>query len=310
MTISVQFQEKITFSIIMASFNHSKYIAEAINSVINQTYPHWELIIVDDASLDNTIEKVRPFLSDKRIKLIIHKKNKGAGKTYKDAVEMCSNTIICMLDGDDKLHPQALEILKNAYEKNHDCGFIYTTHWICNSKMRPVKISPLNKKPNPNKTNLIERTTSHLKSFRRDIYYKTQGFNPKYKMCLDGDICYKLEEKTALKFINRPLYYYRLHGAGVSIKNKRQVFLEEYLAKLDAYYRRLNSNIPNLTKNQIMLEYYKSIFFQIAYLLTILKDYFRIDHIFRKYLNKRFSTKFPIRIRQKLKTIKNIFAIS
>ncbi|GAH35075.1 unnamed protein product, partial [marine sediment metagenome] len=58
------------FSILMANFNNANYIESAINSVLKQTYTNWELIIVDDCSVDDSIKIIKPFLSDKRIKLI------------------------------------------------------------------------------------------------------------------------------------------------------------------------------------------------------------------------------------------------
>ena len=62
----------ITFSILMANYNNSDNIEEAIQSVISQTYQHWKLIFVDDASTDNSIEIIKPYLKDNRIKLIIY----------------------------------------------------------------------------------------------------------------------------------------------------------------------------------------------------------------------------------------------
>ena len=69
----------ISFSILMATYNNANYIETAIKSVINQTYLNWELIIVNDASTDNSIKIIEPFLKDKRIQLIILSKNQGVG---------------------------------------------------------------------------------------------------------------------------------------------------------------------------------------------------------------------------------------
>ena len=64
-------------SIVMASYNYASIIGEAIESVINQTYKDWELIIVDDGSADNSVEVIKKYLSDNRIKLYINEKNLG-----------------------------------------------------------------------------------------------------------------------------------------------------------------------------------------------------------------------------------------
>ena len=64
-----------SFSILMANFNNANYIETAINSVLKQTYTNWELVIVDDCSGDESIKLIKPYLRDKRIKLIPLKMN-------------------------------------------------------------------------------------------------------------------------------------------------------------------------------------------------------------------------------------------
>ena len=70
--------KKDLVSIIMPSYNTANYIGESINSVINQTYKNWELIIIDDCSIDNTDKIVNSFLRDERIKYFKNEKNSGA----------------------------------------------------------------------------------------------------------------------------------------------------------------------------------------------------------------------------------------
>ena len=65
-------------SIIMPSYNTAEYIAEAVQSVIAQTYQKWELIVVDDGSADDTDAVIQPFLSDERIRYLKNEKNSGA----------------------------------------------------------------------------------------------------------------------------------------------------------------------------------------------------------------------------------------
>jgi len=295
--------DNVTFSIIMASYNLENYIEEAIESVVTQIYPHWELIIVDDASTDKSIEKIKPFLKDQRIKLFINKKNKGAGYTIKTAAEKSSNMILCILDCDDKLHKNALEIMAKTYQENQDCGFIYSTHWICDSKLTNQRITILNGPVDPKKTNLLEFKASHFKTFKRDAYDQTKGFNPNFKFYCDGDITFKLEEVTKLKFINVPLYYYRKHERGASLKHRSQLFLENYIAKVNAYHRRLNTDLPNLSIEELYFEYYQCVFFKITLFLTYVKEYFRLNHIFKIIL--RMFVNIPIQVEKKLKNIKN-----
>lgn len=114
-------------SIIMPSYNTGKYIAESIKSVIAQTYPDWELLIVDDNSSDNTENVVKPFLSDNRIKFTRNSSNLGAALTRNHALQLAKGDWIAFLDSDDlwqsnKLEKQIMFMEKNSY------AFSYTNY--------------------------------------------------------------------------------------------------------------------------------------------------------------------------------------
>lgn len=113
-------------SIIMPSYNTRKYIEESINSVLKQTYSNWELII-DDCSIDDTDIIVKPYLSDKRIRYLKNKKNKGAAVSRNRALREIKGKWIAFLDSDDLWKPQKLErqinfMIKNGYH------FSYTNY--------------------------------------------------------------------------------------------------------------------------------------------------------------------------------------
>lgn len=97
--------KKVLTSVIMPTYNHEHYISEAIESVLNQTYDNWELIVVDDASVDKTPYIVKEYAQeDKRIKFIRHEKNYGPlnlDKTYNEALNESMGEWIAILEGDD-----------------------------------------------------------------------------------------------------------------------------------------------------------------------------------------------------------------
>jgi len=109
-------------SVIMPSYNSSEYITESIESVINQSYQNWELLITDDCSNDNTQKIVKEYcITDKRIKLFINKENGGAGVARNNSIENASGRFIAFLDADDQWLPEKLTkqiafMLKNKYE--------------------------------------------------------------------------------------------------------------------------------------------------------------------------------------------------
>ena len=111
-------------SIIMPSWNTAQFIAESIQSVINQTYKNWELLIVDDCSTDDTDNIVEPFLTDARIKYFKNEKNSGAALTRNRAMREAKGEWIAFLDSDDLWMPEKLEKqIRFMNEHNYTLSF-------------------------------------------------------------------------------------------------------------------------------------------------------------------------------------------
>ncbi len=114
-------------SIIMPSYNTAHLIADSIQSVLTQTYKDFELIIVDDASTDNTDAVVQPFLSDNRIKYFKNDVQKGAALSRNRALLSASGTYIAFLDSDDLWRPEKLE-KQVSFMEEHGYAFSYTDY--------------------------------------------------------------------------------------------------------------------------------------------------------------------------------------
>lgn len=114
-------------SIIMPSYNTGQYISETVDSVLSQTYDNWELIIVDDCSVDNTDEIIAPYLADHRITYIKNNVNSGAAITRNIALSRAKGRWIAFLDSDDLWHPKKLEKQIAFMEKN-GYHFSYTRY--------------------------------------------------------------------------------------------------------------------------------------------------------------------------------------
>ena len=114
-------------SIIMPSYNTGRFIKETIESVLAQSYPTWELIIVDDCSTDDTDDVVRQYLADKRIRYIKNDTNSGAAVSRNRALREAKGKWIAFLDSDDlweadKLQKQIIFMKDNGYH------FSYTNY--------------------------------------------------------------------------------------------------------------------------------------------------------------------------------------
>ena len=119
-------------SIIMPSWNTERFIAETIQSVIDQTYTNWELIIVDDCSSDNTDEVVASF-KDERIKYLHNEKNSGAALTRNKALREAKGEWIAFLDSDDLWMPEKLE-KQICFMEENGYNFSYTDYEEINAE--------------------------------------------------------------------------------------------------------------------------------------------------------------------------------
>ncbi len=109
---------KPEISIIIPSYNYDRFITRAIDSVINQTFKNWELIIIDDGSKDDSIRLIKQY-EDKRITFLVQK-NCGVSKTLNRGLRISQGKYICFLDADDKYHPEKLQnqidLIKSGYD--------------------------------------------------------------------------------------------------------------------------------------------------------------------------------------------------
>lgn len=107
--------DMILFSIVIPTYNREAFIRMAVDSVLSQTYPHWELIVVDDASMDDTFGVLSSY-TDERISLVRNETNKERSASRNRGVQMAKGNYICFLDSDDYFLPTHLQHLADAIQ--------------------------------------------------------------------------------------------------------------------------------------------------------------------------------------------------
>ena len=109
-------------SVIVPAYNAEKYIGNCIKSVLQQTYPYFELIIVDDSSTDNTVKIIKSFI-DKRIKFLQQINNNGVSSARNNGLSIAQGQWVTFLDADDQWLPTRLEHLIGYIKKIQDSNF-------------------------------------------------------------------------------------------------------------------------------------------------------------------------------------------
>ena len=125
-------------SIIMPSWNTAKWIGESIESVINQTYQNWELIIVDDCSTDNTDEIIKSY-NDERIRFFKNETNSGAALTRNRALREAHGEWVAFLDSDDLWSPNKLEKMI-TFMSGNNYSFAYHCYEKIDEESKPLNI--------------------------------------------------------------------------------------------------------------------------------------------------------------------------
>ena len=122
-------------SIIIPVYNAEKFLDETINTVLNQTYKNFELILVNDGSKDKSVDVIKKH-NDKRIKLIDNKNNKGAALSRNDGIRKAKGRYICFLDADDLWNKEKLE-KQISFMKEKECAFSFTGYEFANENGIP-----------------------------------------------------------------------------------------------------------------------------------------------------------------------------
>lgn len=195
-------------SVVIPTYNRGYLIDRAIKSVLNQTYKEFEIIVVDDGSIDNTKEVIESF-RDERIRYIQYKDNKGANVARNIGIRAAKGDYIAFQDSDDEWLPQKLEkqitILKDAPP---DVGLVYTSFWRINGDKRlyiPSKdIEPKEGYIHVNllKGNFISTQTILL---RKKCFEKAGMFDEALPRLQDWDMVIRLSKHYLIRIIDLPL---------------------------------------------------------------------------------------------------------
>lgn len=236
-------------SVIIPAYNAEKYIGDAIESVLRQTYPHFEVIVVDDASQDNTAGVVESF-SDKRVRLIRRQTNQGPGAARNTALEAAKGRWMAVLDADDQWQSNRLEKLLEAALEAGDGYFVADDLLLCfetPSGLRPWGCQSRThyRIPFGNDGKLDIKLLDFLKLNAPGVkpvisldHVRRHGlrYDP---TCLFGEdlefVCHLFRTGLKLRLIADPLYLYRITPGSLTSKADKLEHLVGVYERLIAY---------------------------------------------------------------------------
>lgn len=211
-------ESKKSVSIIMPAYNCEKYIFDSIQSIVNQSYTNWELLIVDDGSTDNTrMIADQCSQSDKRIK-VFHRKNAGVSAARNYALQMATGDYLTFIDGDDIYHRDRLKRMVTVLENDPQCDIVFCHHREFCDNFNEAMVSSSNTVKREYQVitsnilyNIISDSNRHFvwNSMMKAEIAKQNSFPP---LRFAEDFCYIRDCAYACKkfiVLNDVLYFYR-----------------------------------------------------------------------------------------------------
>ena len=238
------------FSVLIANYNNAHFIRETLDSVFAQTYPHWEIIIADDASTDDIRPVLNEYAADERIKIYYRDQNLGCGATKHEAAMHATGDILAYLDPEDTLRPDALEIMVKAYRENPGAVLVYSLHYQCDADLRVTGVNRSFGAIPPGANNFTADKISHFAAFKKSAYLQAGGINPQLQRAVDKDLYFKLEEAGDVVFVEEALYYYRIHPQGISSYANRDKARAWKIRVLSEAFERRKSHLSEAEKVQ------------------------------------------------------------
>lgn len=236
-------QSAILFSIIMPVYNTSpRLLSAAVKSVLNQTYTHWQLILVDDASEDiqtlDYLSKVKKM--DSRILVIRRQFNGHIAASTNDGIDVSDGTFTVFMDHDDMLAPQALNELATIIDQEPHLDFLYSDEDLMSDD--GTRCSP-HFKPDWNPDLLLSHNyITHLTCIRSSLLKEMNGIRPGFDGAQDFDLMLRVLDRVPtnrIKHIPKVLYHWRMtEGSTASDSSAKSYATEAGLNALKDYARR------------------------------------------------------------------------
>ncbi|MBF0523587.1 MAG: glycosyltransferase [Deltaproteobacteria bacterium] len=249
--------EQSAVSVIMPVYNHEQYVAQAIESVLNQTYEDLELIILDDASTDNSVEVIRPYLTDRRVKFFRQDKNLGSSETINNGIRMVQSNYVTIINSDDYYDPRRLEILVEAAGTGGK-EFLATDIELVDADSRPITdkthwwlewyegLKQIYYDTGDFLQAILQGnfliTTSNF--FLKRSVYDGIGYFGSYKYLLDYDFILRFlsANRDGILFLHdQKLLHYRLHGSNSIKENPLKANQENFDVLLKEFPNFLDS---------------------------------------------------------------------
>jgi len=231
-------------SVIMNCYNSAKYLREAIDSVLPQTYPNWEIIFWDNQSTDESAAIFKSY-TDPRLRYFLARDYTALGHARNLALQQSNGVLIAFLDCDDRWLEIKLEKQVKLFDADPKLDLLYGNWYPINEAGNRGRLAYSKQQPRGNvfgyflKYYPVNLQTVMLR--RSSLGKLSQLFDPTLEVSEEYDLFMRLSHKGKVEYLEIPVAEYRIHDAMSSVRK-----IEKYPIENEYIVRKLNDLVPNL----------------------------------------------------------------
>lgn len=213
-------------SVVTANYNGARFLSKTIQSVLNQTYPYFEFIIVDDGSTDDSIAIIKHWSElDSRVKPIYLAKNRGVGAARNVGIDLCVGEYVAFIDADDLWLPEKLEKQIELFKAHPHAGLVVTAAATIDDEDREIPSRKSKKAVQDGPVNVFDYVAGKFPvsinaMTKRACLDEVGHFNPNYLIGEDYELWMRICRHYEYYHIEEPLHQYRLHSSNATRRSK------------------------------------------------------------------------------------------
>jgi len=253
-------------SVILSVYNGRPYLKFAMNSILEQSFTDFELIVVDDGSTDDTLKELKKFSEqDRRVQVLKNKKNRGIPYSKNRGLSVANGELVVCHDADDISYPHRLSAIIDRFDLDPGVGLVSAFPQYINENGEVYREISF-----PFPTDNVELQDglpdrNYLSdggvAFRNSIYSIVGGYDPNLKYSHDYDLWLRMAEVCKVAVIPDHLYQYRKHSNAVSNRFRYLQMKYKAIALEKAIQRRCGSQPPDNYITYLTRDYVKTAVF-------------------------------------------------
>lgn len=225
--------ERLTFSVVIPSYNQGKYLERTIKSILNQNYKKIELIIIDGGSSDNSLEVIKKYESS--INYWVSESDEGQADALNKGFSKATGDILCWLNSDDIFLPETISTVNNIFITNSNTHFIYGNIYMINEDDKIIDYHKSIDFHFPTHIYVGGIFQQPSTFWKRELYNIVGGVNKEFRFCMDADLFARMSEKNTPMYTEKFLSCFRVHDESKSTnlqdvrKAERIIILKRYI---------------------------------------------------------------------------------